>query len=236
MISSISINKYGFDPLSNTFQQRNIKWKSSVFYQRLSIRKKNGNIIQNNPSFTKNFFHANPLKIYRNELAGNDIIGNPSNFGVKLLRGLEQPGSYILSKTDPSKLISNNNAILQETFINSKNIIDGNSTNTVDGKCSSFSAELNDTILVHPIRRDNECVFPKENKTTQLTVPKSGIKMPYINMYYKKVCLSTAGNALSRVRNRGAYNCGGGSGNVNYRPQYTSTDNVNSLVAYINSY
>lgn len=227
MISPLSMKTYGFDPVSNTFQQQNIHWKPTVFYQRYPIRQRNGfNFVGGTPSSTQNLFRSLPLKIYRKELGGNGVGGSgakaPSNVSIGALQ--EQPGGYTFSKTDPRMV---DTTLHQNTVTDSKHIIDGGEN------CPS----INGDIVVSYRTWDSECLCKNEgeNKTHCLTTAKSETKMPYVNVIEKNVCFSTAGNALTRVRNRGAYNCGGGGGNPGYRVQYTSTRNVNSFVPYINN-
>lgn len=236
MISTGLNNLYGFDPASNTFQQPLFHWKTDMFHQRYPIRQKNGLI--KTQIKTNNLFRSMPLKIYRNELGGNSVGGAGATAKSALIgKVLEQPAGFIFSKTDPT--INSVDALQQQTIVNSKDIVDGNSTNTVDRKCRSFSGKFDNPVLVHSRTWDSQCrcKTPGQNLTRCLTESQSHTKEPYINIVQKPVCLSTAGNALTRIRNRGAYNCGGGgSGNVGYRQQYTPTKNVDSLVVVINSY
>jgi len=236
MISPNSNNLYGFDPASNTIQKPFFHWKAGMFYQKYPVRQRNGLIkteIQ-----TNNLFRSLPLKIYRNELGGNTIEGSGETTAPSTLVGnlLEQPAGFIFTGTDPTS--NSVNALQQYTVVNSKDIIDGNSTNTVDRKCHSFSGKFDNPVMVNSRTWDSQCrcKTPGKNLTHCLTKSQSHNQNPYINIVKKPVCLSTAGNALTRVRNRGAYNCGGGSGNVGYRPQYTPTKNVDSLVVVINNY
>jgi len=204
-----------------------------MFYQRYPILKKNG-MVKTQTTNPHNIFRSLPLKIYRNEMGGNNVKGKASNATIRNLS--EQPGGTIISNKDPT--ISSQDFLEQNTVINSKDIIDGNSTNTVNRKCNSFSSKFDDYIVVRSRNRDSECFcnVTGKNVTRCLTETKSINREPYINKINNSVCLSTAGNALTRVRNRGVYNCGGGSGNIGYRPQYTQTKNVNSLVVVINNY
>lgn len=110
MISQQTMNLYGFDSKTNTFQQPIVKWKNNVYYQRFSVLKKNGMIFNNMPTC---YFHAQPLKIQRNEL-----ITNPSNIvnrtSIRINKLFEQPGSIILNNST--------NQTQQNTFINVKNV------------------------------------------------------------------------------------------------------------------
>jgi hypothetical protein len=235
MISPNSNNLYGFNPASNTFQQPLFQWKAGMFYQRYPIRQKNG-LIQNEIQ-TNNLYRSLPLKIYRNELGGNSVGGVGATTAPALIGNLlERPAGFTFSTTNPS--INSADELKQQTVVNSKDIIDGNSTNTVDRKCRSFSSKFSNSVLVHSRTCDSQCQCKTagQNLTRCLTTSKSHTKQPYINIVKKTDCFSTAGNALTRVRNRGMYNCGGGSGNVGYRPQYSPTKNVDSLVVVINNY
>jgi hypothetical protein len=46
------------------------------------------------------------------------------------------------------------------------------------------------------------------------------------------ICMTTTGNALTRVRNRNMFN----NSNINYRVRSSSTKNIQSLVPYLNDY
>lgn len=234
MIAPFSNKRYKFDPKSNTFQQPVVNWKPNVFYQLFPIYQKNTRTLDVSLS-TQNLFRGLPLKIFRNELGGNGISNNGGSktaihSTASIRNHMEQPGGYIFSKKDPS--IFTPEILTQHTVIDSQKVISNISTNAFDNK-------LVNTISVqqHPTwNYECLCKDVSENKTFCLTQTKSGNKNTYTEQVKSSICLSTAGNALTRVRNRGSFNCDGGSGNVKYRPQYSSTNSVNSLVGKLNNY
>jgi hypothetical protein len=245
MISPFSVNnRYRFDSNSNIFLQPVDHWKDGVFYQKFPIYTKNTkNTIHPSPVSSPNLFRALPLKIFRNELAGNEIynssgVKNTIHTNSSILSHSARPGSYVFSKENPSD--TNPLTLNHRTVVDSQTVIIGNSTNTVDGGCTSFEDRMNSKVQIFPRSWDSECLCKdaSENKTYCFTRPKSQYleKNVYIEKTKKPVCLTTAGNALTRVRNRGAFNCGGGSGNIGYRPQYSSTKKVISLVSNLNNY
>ena len=200
------------------FQKPVIKWKKEVFYQRFPTRQKNGmrkyNIHQNN------LFRSLPLKIFRNELGGNSIDGVEAvASSVKINTLLEQPAGFIFSTTDPTILDNK----IKQTFINKKDVIHGDSTNTVDQTTFYFT----DDITLNYRTRDYNCLCNDPN-TQCLSTSYSNNKAVYNTIVKKNTCLSTQGNALTRVRNRG----GGNNGNIGYTP----TKNINSLVPTINNF
>jgi hypothetical protein len=240
MISPFSVNnQYKFDPKSNTYQQPLVRWKTGVFYQKIPIYQRNA--ITPSPPSLPNLFRPLPLKIFRNESAGNTIYNTS---GIKtavhstpsIRNHLERPGGYVFSKTPPSE--TSPSTLTQQTVVDSQTVIIGNSTNTVDGGCTSLQDRLESEITITPRSWDTDCLCgePDENKTQCLTRPKSIYRGVHLDKIQKTTCLTTAGNALGRVRNRGSFNCGGGNGNISYRPQYSSTKRVNSLVSNLNSY
>jgi hypothetical protein len=217
----------------NIFQKPIIKWKKEVFYQRFPIRQKNG--MKNHDIQINNLFRSLPLKIFRNELGGNSIYEvDAVASSITINNLLEQPAGFIFSKTDHSVLDNK----VKQTFVNKKDIIDGNSTNTVGQTCDSFSFPFTDDITLNYRTWDYNCLCdnPYENKTQCLSTSYFNNKVVYNNVVRKTTCLSTQGNALTRVRNRNTFNCGGNSGNIGYRNQYTSTKNINSLVTSINNF
>lgn len=237
MIAPFSMNqRYSFDPKSNTFQQPMVDWKPTVFYQRFPIYQKNTRRLTD--SSPNNFFRALPLKIFRNELGGNDILNTGGSkttihSTASIRNYMEQPGGYIFSKKDPSN--STREILNQRTVVDSQEIMANISTKAFDNKLvSTISFEQYPTWNYECICKDIS-----ENKTFCLTQSKSKNKVdpyPYTETVKTSICLSTAGNALTRVRNRGSFNCGGGNGNIKYRQQYTPSYSVNSMVGKMNNY
>lgn len=240
MISSFSVNnQYKFDPNSNTFQQPLVRWKNGVFYQKIPIYQKN-TIIPSSLSLP-NLFRPLPLKIFRNESVGNEIYNSSGikttvHSAISIRNHLERPGGYIFTKTPPS--VTTPPTLTQQIVVDSQSVIIGNSTNTVDGGCTSLEDRLESEIVIPPRSWDTDCLCKNadENKTYCLTHPKSIYRGVYLDKIQKTTCLTTAGNAVGRVRNRNSFNCGGKSKNTLYRPQYSSTKKVNTLVSNLNSY
>jgi hypothetical protein len=241
MIAPFSINnRYGFDSKSNTFQQPMVDWKTNVYYQRFPIYQKNTRTITD-PS-SNQIFRALPLKIFRNELGGKDILNTGGSKTTIHSTGsirnyMEQPGGYILSIKDPSipSSVFTPKILTQRTVVDEQEVTSNISTKAFDNILVDIS-----NIKQHQTwNYECACKDPLENKTFCLTKTKSKKRVepyPYTEIVKSSICLSTAGNALTRVRNRGSFNCGGGSGNINYRPQYTPSKSVNSMVGKMNNY
>jgi len=234
MISTFSVNnRYGLDSLSSTYLQPIVHWKKGVFYQKFPIYTKNNIKTPSAPS-SKNIFRSLPLKIFRNELGGNEIYGTSKtaiHSSSYINSQLGHPGGYIFSKNNPSDTVLS--ALSHLLVVDSHNVVIGNSTNTVYGGSTSFEDRMENDIKL-PLRSWNsECICKDamENKTYCPIQPKSTYTGVYLDKIKKNTCLTTSGNALTRVRNRGAFNCGGGSGNISYRPQYSSTKNINILTS-----
>ena len=110
MFSPVSMNLYGLDAHSNTFQQPIVKWKKHTYYQSFPTIQKNGGMMFKNPLLHSCYCQPQPLKIYRNELTKEPTI---SRLSIRINKIVEQPGGFVFFDSQPTN---------QNTVIDAKKI------------------------------------------------------------------------------------------------------------------
>lgn len=122
---SSSGHRYGFDPVSATFQQPLISWKGKTFNQIVvSLQKNTNKITSTNPAMLR---RPLPQKLYRKEFATVSSIPQSQRAGIRI-DDLNAPNGYSITTT---KTNTNLYTTLDINYINNRT--------EHPGSCSAFN-------------------------------------------------------------------------------------------------